>query len=188
MAQPVLLVGLGNPGPRYASTPHNVGFMLVDKLVDHFKARPEKISVDGEVYSFMWGDAKTWLLKPHTFMNLSGKAILSLCSKKSFDISDVLVIHDDVDLEFGRIKLKNGGGSGGHNGIKSIMGCMGPAFWRLRLGIGRGPLGTAEHVLRSQPSSSYTELLDRGMVAVDLIREKGSALAMNTVNAQKAEK
>jgi len=132
-----LIAGLGNPGERYKNTRHNIGFMVIDALIQHFN-----ISVSSGFYSD-FGDTvtngkKIYIQKPQTFMNLSGKAVASLAGYYNIDIKDILVIYDDVDLPFGKIKIKTKGSSAGHKGLISIISCLGSdEFPRAKMGIGR---------------------------------------------------
>jgi len=152
----MLIAGLGNPGPEYEATRHNFGFMAVDQLMDR-SGGPEKcpaVETRGDCLTYecqpVRNKAKVLLAKPQTYMNLSGLAVGKLASKFELSQTDILVIHDDLDLELGRMKLKKGGGDAGHNGIKSIVEHLGGAgFHRLRMGIGRPERrgGTRDYVL-----------------------------------------
>jgi PTH1 family peptidyl-tRNA hydrolase len=133
-----LLIGLGNPGPRYASTRHNVGFWLIDRVATEFSTIfQQENKFHGEICRIEQGDIRCWLLKPHTFMNRSGLAIIALANFYKIPIENIVIAHDDLDLPVGRIRFKNGGGHGGHNGLKdSIAHLNTPQFKRLRIGIG----------------------------------------------------
>ncbi len=127
-----LIVGLGNPGPTYSNTRHNIGFMVVDSLIQNLQpSNISKKSFEGELYKK--GDLL--LLKPTTFMNLSGKSVQAVANFYKINLDDILVVHDEIDIPFGAIKLKKGGGSGGHNGLKSIDTMVGKEYNRLRLGV-----------------------------------------------------
>lgn len=142
----MLIVGLGNPGPAYASTRHNVGFMVIDALCRrHNVVNVSKSSFHGELFKM----GTHFLLKPLTFMNLSGKSILAV--KNFYKIEDVIVIHDDLDLPFGALRFKKGGGHGGHNGLKSADAAITPEYIRVRLGIGKPEhkAQVADYVLHS---------------------------------------
>lgn len=132
-----LIVGLGNPGSQYTTTRHNVGFWFIDMLANKFKA---SLRMEGkffaEVGKFRFEDNDIWLLKPQTFMNLSGKSVLALASFYKILPSEILVVHDELDFAPGIAKLKLGGGAGGHNGLKSTQSVIDQDFWRLRIGIG----------------------------------------------------
>ena len=128
----MLIVGLGNPGPTYEKTRHNVGFMVIDELIS--RLNPQQISSNsfkGEVYK----TKNHFLLKPHTFMNLSGESVAKV--KHFYKIEDVVVIHDDLDLPFGSVRFKVGGGNGGHNGLKSVDAMVSKNYARVRIGIGK---------------------------------------------------
>jgi len=131
-----LLVGLGNPGPKYAGNRHNVGFMAVDAIVRRhgfgpFRSRFQGLLAEGNV-----GEAALRALKPLTFMNESGRAVGEAVRFYKLSPAEVLVIHDELDLAAGKVKVKQGGGSAGHNGLRSIDAHIGPDYWRLRIGIG----------------------------------------------------
>ena len=131
-----LIVGLGNPGPTYSKNRHNIGFLIVDKLIEGFNAIDilnKKFS--GELYK----KENLLLLKPTTFMNLSGKSVQSVVHFYKINVDDILVIHDEIDLPYGAIRVKKGGGNGGHNGLKSIDSLIGKDYYRLRVGVGRPP-------------------------------------------------
>ena len=150
MAIPVLLVGLGNPGPRYAATRHNFGFMAIEALIARADElggapRPAMTSRKDLLATALslpvlpgGGFAPFVCVRPLTFMNLSGRAARAACDFYKVDPTDILVIHDELDLPLGRMRLKRGGGNAGHNGLKSLTQELGtPDFYRLRLGIGR---------------------------------------------------
>jgi peptidyl-tRNA hydrolase, PTH1 family len=127
-----LIVGLGNPGDKYANTRHNIGFMVIDKLINHLSSSSiSKASFEGELSK----KDDLYLLKPTTFMNLSGKSVLSV--KQFYKLDVVIVIHDDLDLPFGALRYKMGGGHGGHNGLKSIDSLITKEYLRVRMGIGK---------------------------------------------------
>jgi len=128
----MLIVGLGNPGPNYEHTRHNIGFMVIDELVKRQNAQKlSSSSFNGELFKF----SNHFLLKPLTFMNLSGNAIAAV--KKFYKIDEVVVIHDDLDLPFGTLRFKKGGGHGGHNGLKSTDENISKEYIRVRMGIGK---------------------------------------------------
>ncbi|MCE3231312.1 MAG: aminoacyl-tRNA hydrolase [Alphaproteobacteria bacterium] len=130
------LVGLGNPGQKYALNRHNIGFMAVDSLAAAYHFPPFKIKFSAMVSEGTIGRHKVLLCKPMTYMNLSGQPAGDLIRFYKIPPASVYVVHDDLDLEPGQIKLKIGGGNGGHNGLKSLDQHISPAYWRLRLGIG----------------------------------------------------
>jgi PTH1 family peptidyl-tRNA hydrolase len=134
-----VIVGLGNPGPQYAETRHNIGFLLIDWLAEahnlQFRAKFQGLWAEGNVEG-----ERIFLLKPQTFMNLSGRSVSELTSFYKVPGKDLLIVQDDLDLPLGKIRLRDQGGAGGHNGIKSILAELGTEkFWRLKLGVGRPP-------------------------------------------------
>ncbi|MBO4284622.1 MAG: aminoacyl-tRNA hydrolase [Alphaproteobacteria bacterium] len=132
-----LVVGLGNPGEQYRNTRHNVGFMAVDEICDRYNFSPFKTKFDGLVAEGQIGTEKVLLLKPQTFMNLSGNSVVKAAFFYKILPENVVVIHDDIDLLLGQIKAKCGGSSGGHNGIKSIDANISPNYNRIRIGVGK---------------------------------------------------
>jgi len=129
-----LFVGLGNPSATYEDNRHNIGFKVIDSLINHFKARDvSKNSFLGTLYK----SDNLLFLKPTTYMNLSGKSLITVKNFYKIDINNIIVIHDDLDLPFGAVRFKNGGGNGGHNGLKSIDSVIGKEYIRVRMGIGK---------------------------------------------------
>ncbi|MCD6429609.1 MAG: aminoacyl-tRNA hydrolase [Deltaproteobacteria bacterium] len=187
-----LIVGLGNPGSEYAETRHNFGFMLLDRLREKLVPQSSfKYETDyqAEIAGGKLAGKSVWLVKPQTFMNLSGRTVRAILADHHFlDPQKIIVIHDDLDLSLCRIKLKMGGGSGGHNGINSLIEGFGSnTFLRLRLGVGG--------VLRSDDTIGYVlapflenekkvalEVLERGIEGVLLILTSGVVDAMNKIN------
>lgn len=133
-----LIVGLGNPGPQYEATRHNVGFWLVDQLADTYKTSFSlETGFSGQVAKMKTIDGNLYFLKPMTYMNRSGQAVRALAQFYKIDVGQILVVHDELDLLPGQVKLKKGGGHAGHNGLRDIQAQMGsPDFLRLRIGIG----------------------------------------------------
>jgi len=183
-----LIVGLGNPGARYQFTRHNFGFLVLDQL-----AEDQEIRIAQAGFDALWGKGiiagQTVLLaKPQTFMNLSGKSVRKLTDFFKIVVEDVLVVHDDLDLPFGTIRLKAGGGQGGHNGLKSIRDHLGgPEFQRVRLGIGKPAQRSAveQYVLKPFTESELRFLPRIITTAGNAIREvisSGIKTAMNNYN------
>ena len=132
-----LVVGLGNPGAEYEATRHNAGFWWVENLADaHGVALRSEARFHGKVARLRAAGGECWLLEPQTFMNLSGRAVAALATFYKIEVGDILVVHDELDLPPGSARLKRGGGTAGHNGLKDIARHLGPDFWRLRIGIG----------------------------------------------------
>jgi PTH1 family peptidyl-tRNA hydrolase len=189
-----LVVGLGNPGSRYASTRHNVGFMAVDRLREELGLGDYREKFSGETVR---GDALghgVVLLKPMTFMNVSGASVQPAMAFHKVPVQEVLVLHDELDLPFGDVRVKVGGGHAGHNGLRSIIErTSSPEFVRVRIGIGRPPPGfagdVADYVLSGFDASEKAELPDvigRAVVAARQVLASGAAAAMNQVNARSA--
>lgn len=186
-----LLVGLGNPGPEYEATRHNAGFWWIDEVARKLGATlvPER-SYFGLVARVNRPEGPVWLLEPMTFMNLSGKAVASLARFFKLAPDEILVAHDELDLQPGQMKLKLGGSHAGHNGLKDIHAQLGSAdYWRLRLGIGH-PGVKAEvinYVLR-KPSPEHREAIekaiDQSLAALDLILAGDMERAMMKVHAK----
>ncbi len=133
----LLIVGLGNPGEKYSKTRHNMGFIVVDYLADIFGVKWNKSKTDADLAVYNNDQFKILLLKPTSYMNLSGGPVQAICSYYKILLDNVIVIHDDLDLETGRLKYKVGGGSAGHNGIKSIDQSISNNYQRIRIGIGK---------------------------------------------------
>lgn len=132
----MVIVGLGNPGAEHAGQRHNIGFDLVDVLALSCNAAPFHNKFRGLVSEIRLDGAKVFLLKPQTYMNLSGRSVSELVAFYKLNPEQVVVIHDDLDLAPGQLKVKKGGGHGGHNGLKSVDAAIGPDYWRVRVGIG----------------------------------------------------
>ena len=130
-----LICGLGNPGKKFTNTRHNIGFKLIDILVDHFKFNKIKEDKIKQLYSGKIDSHKVILLKPLTFMNLSGKAVFEIVSFYKIKKNNVFVVHDDLDLKLAKVRIKKGGGNGGHNGLASIDNYLGAEYYRIRIGI-----------------------------------------------------
>jgi peptidyl-tRNA hydrolase, PTH1 family len=133
-----LLVGLGNVGPTYDNTRHNIGFACIDRFVsDHdFPGWIEKKDLKCHLTSTQLGDTKIHVIKPTTFMNLSGEAVRAVADFYRIDFSDIVVVHDELDIPFGQVRMRVGGGAAGHNGIKSVTQHIGEQYGRVRIGIG----------------------------------------------------
>ena len=185
-----LIAGLGNPGPKYARNRHNIGFMVVDELA---RAMPswKTGKLGGETTNGQLGGSKAVLLKPMEFMNLSGFAVSRALSFFHVEIDHLIVVHDEIDLEHGIVRLKEGGGHGGHNGLRSIMEQLGSGdFLRVRMGVGRDPnkppgsKDAAAWVLADFPTTP--PMISAGCEAVEAIIARGIKLAMNQHNARGA--
>ena len=181
-----LVVGLGNPGPRYARSPHNVGFLVAERLIERWGlGKPAKrfqgLLVDGRT---MPGGPRVAVLAPQTYMNESGRSAGPARGALKVGLDHVVVVHDELDLPFGEIRTRLGGGLAGHNGLKSLKAGLGSAdFARVRVGIGRpdstDPDVVAAYVLGAwkQPAAEVAEVVDRAADAVERIVEGREALA-----------
>lgn len=170
-----LIVGLGNPGTEYEATRHNVGFWLVDELARLWNAhlRDEK-KYHGQVARTTFSGSDLWLLKPTTYMNLSGVAVGALAQFYKIKPDEILVVHDELDIPCGKIRVKLGGGNGGHNGLKDIQTKLGTAdFYRLRLGIGHpGDRNLVSAYVLGRPSPDDREqILDSITKSLDTLPE-----------------
>ena len=181
---PRLVVGLGNPGGKYAETRHNVGFMAVDKI-----AADAGVSFDTEKRwkTEIAKDGARYLLKPQTFMNDSGLAVGKVASFYKIEPDEILVIYDDLELPLGRMRIRAGGSAGGHNGMRSLIAHLGTdRFPRLRLGIGRQGGSTISHVLgkfRDDERSELEKSLKNAVLATALIATEGISAAMTRFNS-----
>ena len=190
MAEPMLVVGLGNPGPDYAKTRHNIGFMVVDVLADRLgeKFKVHKRS-GAEVATGRLGGKAVILAKPRVYMNESGRQVGPLANFYSVAPADVVIVHDELDIDFGRIRLKFGGGAAGHNGLRSVSSALGTGdFHRVRVGIGRPPgnKSGAAFVLEPFNSRERPELgviCEQAADAAELLVQLGIEPAQNQVHA-----
>jgi len=190
VAEPLLVVGLGNPGPTYAKTRHNVGFMVADVLAARLGA-PFKVHKrsGAEVVTGRLGGRPVVLAKPRTYMNESGRQVGPLAKFYSVAPGDVIVIHDELDIDFGRIRLKIGGGEGGHNGLRSVVSALGSKdFQRVRIGIGRPPgrQDPAAFVLQPFNAAERAEvptIVEQAADATDILVQLGLEPAQNVVHA-----
>ncbi len=161
-----LLVGLGNPGKEYAQTRHNMGFMAVDEIVRRFSFTPWKKAFKGQTCSGEIDGEKSILLKPETYMNLSGESVQEAVHFYKLSPSDVIVFHDELDLPVGKIKVKIGGSPAGHNGLKSIDNHIGQDYMRIRIGINNDKqIPTADYVL-GKPSKEDFKVLNQEFIQI----------------------
>ena len=186
-----MIAGLGNPGAEYAQTKHNVGFMLVDALADRLNAPAWKEDFFSAVTEVRIGGEKVFLVKPLTYMNNSGEAVGPMLSYYKMTADDLTVVHDDMDIPAGTVRIRKKGSSGGHNGIKSIIAHVGGEnFARVRIGVGRPPAGwtVINHVLApflAEDAPKIREAIGYLLPAVECIVTDGVDLAMNRYNPHK---
>ncbi len=190
MDAPLLVVGLGNPGPKYAANRHNVGWMVLDRLAERggltFKTHKAQASVaEGRLRP---GGPRVVLAKPSTFMNLSGGPVAKLAAFYKVPVSGVVVVHDELDLDFDALKVKVGGGAGGHNGLLDLIARLGsPESVRVRVGIGRPPgrQDPADFVLKdfaSPERAVLPNLVEDAADAVEAVVEQGALAAQQRFN------
>ena len=185
-----LVVGLGNPGNEYRNTRHNTGFMVADKIALDFNISLNKKKFDSVFGRGFIENAEALLAKPMAFMNRSGPGVQKLAHYYRIPCKDMLVIHDDIDLAYGRLKIKEKGGHGGHNGIRSLMDAFGADdFIRLRIGVGRSAAGAGVtgHVLgRFSPEQSQTlaRIISKARDAVVTVLGQGTKVGMNLFNGK----
>ena len=183
-----LIVGLGNPGREYKDNRHSVGFMLVDRLTVRLNVRMSRLQAKALVATSTYEGQKLILAKPQTYMNLSGQSIQGLAHFYKIPLENMIVAHDDLDLPFGTIRIRPGGGPGGQKGIASTIERLGSKdFPRLRIGIGRPPgrMDPADYVLQDFPRADLqllSEILDRAADAVMTFVTEGLNEAMNKFN------
>lgn len=183
-----LIVGLGNPGDEYTETRHNAGFMAIDALAERHGARYWKSQGSAVAAETRIGGTEVVLAKPQTFMNLSGNAVAHLLSGYGLKVSDLIIIHDELDLGPGVVRCKLGGGHAGHNGLRSIHQKVGTdEYVRVRIGVGRPPgrMAAADYVLQALRKEGLIDLEVSAQVAADaceLIVTDGIAAAMNRFN------
>jgi PTH1 family peptidyl-tRNA hydrolase len=185
-----MVVGLGNPGPEYEHTRHNVGFLVVDLLGENLRANYWKDQAGAKVALVRLGDEDLVLVKPQTFMNVSGTSVKKLATEYGLEPEDIIVVHDDIDLAPGRVLCKRGGGHGGHNGLRSVHEKLGSdAYLRVRVGVGRpvGRMDAADWVLQPLKGDSLEELessVPAAAQGVLHVLEHGIDSAMREYNAE----
>lgn len=184
-----MVVGLGNPGAEYANTRHNAGFMVVDLLAENLRVSYWKDEAGAKVGAVRFGDEDLVLAKPQTFMNLSGTAVRRLLDAYDVAPGDLIVVHDDLDLPEETVRVKRGGGHGGHNGLRSLTQALGTSeFVRVRVGIGRPPgrQDPADYVLepmRREVAERLEAVVPHAAQAVLHVLEHGVESAMQEYNA-----
>jgi len=190
VAEPLLVVGLGNPGPDYAKTRHNLGFVVADILADRIGSGFKVHKRSGaEVATGRIAGRSVVLAKPRTYMNESGRQVGPLAKFYSVAPADVIILHDELDIDFGRIRLKFGGGVAGHNGLRSVSSALGTNdFQRVRIGVGRPPgrKSGATFVLENFTAAERPEvptICEQAADATELLIELGLEPAQNTVHA-----
>jgi PTH1 family peptidyl-tRNA hydrolase len=163
-----LVAGLGNPGARYARNRHNIGFMAVEAIARRHGAAGFRNRFKGELAEVSIGGERVLLLKPQTFMNASGESLGEAARFFKLLLSDIIVIHDEIDLRSGKVRVKQGGGSAGHNGLRSIDALVGPDYWRVRIGVGHPGVKelVQSYVLQNFSGEELTGWVEPLLVAV----------------------
>ena len=188
-----LLIGLGNPGREYRDNRHNTGFILIDRIAVRLNARGMKLQSKAIVTSVLYEDKKLILAKPQTYMNLSGHSVQGLANFYKLPLDNLLVAHDDLDLPFGTIRMRPGGGPGGQKGVASAIEQLGTKdFVRLRIGIGRPPgrMDPADYVLQDfsrDEMKTLSKILELAADAVLVFVKEGLDTAMNKFNGEVRE-
>lgn len=188
-----LFVGLGNPGSKYHGTRHNIGFTVADALADANGTSADLQKWDGLTAKIMLDGSTIHVVKPMTYMNLSGRAVAKFVDFYRIPLDRVIVVHDDLDMHLGRLKLVAGGGTGGHNGIRSLVDCIGGKdFYRLKIGIGRPGSGDVhadipvERFVLTSFQDEEAEIIEKRMADIikglDLFFEGDARAAMNYLN------
>jgi len=183
-----MVLGLGNPGKRYEKNRHNAGFLVADRLALRWSTSFDSKQFNAVVGKTRIDDRPVILAKPQTFMNLSGQAAASLRGYYKVADEQLVVVHDDVDIPFGQVRVKRGGGHGGHNGLRDLTRCLGTQdFPRVRFGVSRPPpqWETADYVLSNwtpEEAEQLESLIDQAADAVETVIREGVTAAMNTYN------
>jgi peptidyl-tRNA hydrolase, PTH1 family len=189
-----LIVGLGNPGPQYAFTPHNAGFLAIDRIAEICDAQVSNWRGRALTARTKLAGHDVLLAKPETFMNLSGLSVRALMEELEIDVEDLIVLYDELAIPLGTLRIRERGSAGGHNGVKSISGVLGTEEWiRVRIGIGKPPLESGREVkaggtdyllapMRKAELAVLDEVLDQAVRAVEAVLTKGVGAAMNEFN------
>ena len=189
-----LIVGLGNPGPEYAFTPHNAGFLAVDRIAEICDAQIANRRGRALTVRTRLAGHDVLLAKPETFMNLSGLSVAALLNELELGVEDLMVLYDELAIPLGTLRIRERGSAGGHNGVKSISGVLGTEEWlRIRIGVGKPPLETGREVkaggttyllspMRKTELAVLDEVLDQAVRAVEAVLTKGVSAAMNEFN------
>ncbi|AWH79165.1 aminoacyl-tRNA hydrolase [Clostridioides difficile] len=183
-----VVVGLGNPGKKYEKTRHNVGFDVIDILAKEYNISVTKIKHKALIGEGRVGTEKVLLVKPQTYMNLSGETLIDIYKYYKIDLSNIVVVYDDIDLEVGKIRIRKKGSGGTHNGMKSITKCLGSNdFPRVRVGVSKPEVGQdlADFVLsrfRKEESDNINEALEKAAYAIDSIIRENIDMSMNKYN------
>ena len=185
-----IIVGLGNPGDKYEKTRHNVGFNVIDLLAKEYSIDVSKIKHKALIGEGRVGTEKVILVKPMTYMNLSGESVVDICNYYNIDLENLIVIYDDIDLDVGKIRIRKKGSGGTHNGMRSIVKCLGTTdFPRVRVGVSKPEPGRdlANFVLSRFSKDEEVDLkdgFDKAVKAIDCIIREDIDLSMNKFNGK----
>ena len=194
-----LIVGLGNPGLEYEMTRHNLGFMLVDRLFERAGGRRFRNESNAKIAEVTLAGKRILLVKPQTFMNLSGLSVAALIQELEISPQDIIVLYDELALPLGTIRIRERGSANGHNGVKSISGVLGTEEWlRIRIGVGKPALADGREIkaggkdyllspMRKQELAVLDEVLDRARGAVEMVLTQGVSAAMSEFNRRPAD-
>lgn len=181
-----LIVGLGNPGKEYENTRHNIGFTAIDKIADKYNIEVNRVKFKGVCGEGFIGGDKVILLKPTTYMNLSGESVRAVMDFYKLTEEDILIIYDDISLDVGRLRMREKGSAGGHNGIKSIIGHLGTeVFSRIKIGVGQPKNDLVNHVLgkfSKAENEVLNETIDCVVEATETVIRADIKEAMNKFN------
>ncbi|ETR73746.1 MAG: Peptidyl-tRNA hydrolase [Candidatus Magnetoglobus multicellularis str. Araruama] len=183
-----MIAGLGNPGDEYEDSRHNIGFKVIDFLVDDLNVQSSKTKMNARIYETHWNEIKLFLIKPLGYMNRSGSVLYEIARYFHIDLPHIMTVHDDVDIHMGQIKIKQKGGHGGHNGIRSVIDSFGyDTFPRVRIGIGRPSTqkSMVNHVLgkfQSDEKKQVDIIIKAASLSIKTILLKGISQAMNQFN------
>ncbi|MDU5109816.1 MAG: aminoacyl-tRNA hydrolase [Clostridium sp.] len=187
-----LVVGLGNPGDKYDGTRHNIGFEAIDYISSKYNIDVTRVKFKGVIGEGFIGGEKVILLKPTTYMNLSGESVREAMSFYKLTEEDIVIIYDDISLEVGKIRIREKGSAGGHNGIKSIISNINTdVFPRIKIGVGQPTGDLVSHVLgrfSKEESEDLKEVIEVSSKAVEIIMKSGTKDAMNELNGFKLSK
>lgn len=187
-----LVVGLGNPGDKYDGTRHNIGFETIDYIASKYNIDVTRVKFKGVIGEGFIGGEKVILLKPTTYMNLSGESVREAMSFYKLSEEDIVIIYDDISLEVGKIRIREKGSAGGHNGIKSIISNINTdVFPRIKIGVGQPTGDLVSHVLgrfSKEEAEDLKEVIEVSSKAVEIIMKSGTKDAMNKLNGFKLSK
>lgn len=186
-----LVVGLGNPGDEYKNTRHNIGFEAIDIMAEMYNTSIERVKFKGVYGETRIANEKVILLKPTTYMNLSGESVVQFANYYNIPNENIIILYDDISLEVGKMRIREKGSAGGHNGIKSLISCLSTeVFPRVKIGVGKPEHDLVSHVLgkfKDEDMQKLKKVLEASTKAVENIIKEDAKSAMNNFNGFKAE-